>query len=182
MRARPARFAAVFLAALLAAALPAPARARPLLVPAGTQVTLRFAVPVDSATARSGQTIRFAVAEDVRIGRRLLFRRGAKARGVVETVDGPGAFGRSARVRLDFVKAWAVDGQGVRLTDVVITPNTIRETRDTSGAAGASAAGIIVLGPAGVAAGVLVRGGQVRVPAGALAIVTTRAAVRINAR
>jgi hypothetical protein len=80
------------------------------------------------------------------------------------------------------VKAWAVDGQGIRLTDVLITPNNLRQDRDTSGSAGAGAAGLILLGPAGIAAAALVRGGHVRVPAGAIAIVDTRATTRVAVR
>jgi microcompartment protein CcmK/EutM len=151
-------------------------------VPPLTRVPLRFLQPVDSDTARPGQTIRFAVHEDIIMGRWVVLRRGAKARGVVQTVTPAGPFGKSATVRLDFVKAWAVDGQGIHLTDIVITPNTLRQDRDTSGAAGAGAAGIILLGPAGIAAAALVRGGHVRVPAGAVAIVDTRTTTRVRVR
>jgi hypothetical protein len=181
------RFAArLLVVAMLHVSLAAPSQAAVaanlVRVPPFTRVPLRFLQPVDSDTAQPGQVIRFAVNEDVRIGRRVVIRRGAKARGVVQTVTPAGAFGRSAIVRLDFVKAWAVDGQGIRLSDVVITPNRLRQDRDTSGSAGAGAAGLIVLGPAGIAAAALVRGGHVRVPAGAIAIVDTQVTYRVRVR
>ena len=180
-RLRPAALLLAIVVLQAGVASPAQAGASNLVrVPPFTRVSLRFVEAVDSDSARRGQVVRFAVNEDVAIGRRVVLRRGARARGVVQTVDPAGPFGKSATVRLDLVKAWAVDGQGVLLTDIVITPNALRQDRDTSGAAGAGAAGLILLGPAGIAAAALVRGGHVRVPAGAVAIVDTRATVRVR--
>jgi hypothetical protein len=175
----------VVVMALLQAGLAVPSQAATpdlVRVPPFTRVPLRFLQPVDSDSAHPGQVVRFAVNEDVMIGRRIVIRRGGRARGVVQTVDLAGPFGKSAMVRLDFVKVWAVDGQGILLTDIVITPNRLRQDRDTSGSAGAAAGGIILLGPAGIAAAALVRGGHVRVPAGAIAMVDTRSTARVRAR
>lgn len=159
-----------------------PVAPKTVRVPPFTRVPLRFLQAVDSDGVKPGQIVRFSVNEDVMIGCWVVIRRGARARGVVQTVDPAGPFGKSATVRLDLVKAWAVDGQGIRLTDVLITPNNLRQDRDTSGSAGAGAAGLILLGPAGIAAAALVRGGHVRVPAGAIAIVDTRATTRVAVR
>jgi hypothetical protein len=142
-------------------------------VPAGTQVPLSFSTRVDSSTAREGDPVTFAVAQDVLVDRQVVIRKGTGAQGLVVSVTPPGIFGRNARVHVAFVQTAAVDGLPIKLAPIDITPGNLRETKDTAGAAGASMAGLILLGPVGVAAGALVRGGHVTIPAGAVAVTST---------
>jgi hypothetical protein len=142
-------------------------------VPTGTQVALRFSAPVDSSTVKEGDTVMFTVASDVVVDRTLVIKQATVAQGLVVAVTQPGMFGRNARVQIEFVQTTAVDGRPISLAPVSVTPNTIREARDTGGAVGASVAGIILLGPLGVAGGALIRGGHVNVPAGAVAVTST---------
>lgn len=72
-----------------------------------------------------------------------------------------------------FVQTVGVDGLPVKLAPVDVTPANLREARDTGGAVGASVAGVILLGPIGLAAGSLVRGGHVTIPVGAVAVTST---------
>lgn len=166
-------FALLFLALSLAISPTGFAQGRTLDVPAGTQVPLSFSTRVDSSQAREGDAVTFAVTSDVVAERQIIIRKGTHAQGLVVSVTPPGIFGRNARVHVAFVQTAAVDGLPIKLAPIDITPDNLRETRDTAGAAGASVAGLIILGPIGVAAGALVRGGHVTVPAGAVAITST---------
>lgn len=145
-----------------------PAYAGPVTVPAGTIVPLRFETPVDSGTIKQGTTVRFTVATDVLIDRTVVFRQGTPAEGVVTDVSKAGIFGKNARVHINYIEADATDGRPVRLAPLEVTPDSMKQTADV-GAAGATAiTGAILLGPIGLAAGALIRGGDVSIPAGAL--------------
>lgn len=160
----------IALTAILAVALAlAPAFAGAVLtVPAGTKVLLRFETPVDSAKVTEGAEIKFTVATDVLIGRTPAFRQGTPAQGLVTDVSKPGIFGKNARVHIAYVQANAVDGKPVRLAPLDVTPDSIRQVGDVGAAGATSLTGAIILGPVGLAAGALIHGGNVSLPAGAV--------------
>jgi hypothetical protein len=83
-------------------------------------------------------------------------------------------------MHIAFMTATAVDGRPVRLSSIDITPNTLRQAKDTTGAAAAAAVGLVLLGPLGVAAAALVRGGHVVVSAGSVAVVGTISRVTVK--
>lgn len=162
-----------FIAALVVAALAAfavPALADDIEVPAGTAVALKFVEPVDSSTIKEGAPVKFEVAADVLIQRAVIFKQGATAQGIVTDVSKPGIFGRNARVHIAFIQIAAGDGRPVRLSPIDVTPESIKQVSDVGAAAGSSVAGAILLGPIGLAAGALIHGGDVKVPAGAVGL------------
>ena len=163
------------LALVLAAGLgsAAPAAAPIVLLPAGTSVTLRFLTPVDSSKARQGDTLTFAVAADVVVDHAVLIRAGSRVGGVVTRVTGPGMFGRSGEVVVGYLDVPTVDGGAVRLKDIVISRGTISTPEES--AAGISLAGALVLGPVGLLAGTLIRGGAVVAPKGTVVFDSTAA-------
>jgi len=65
----------------------------------------------------------------------------------------------------------------VNLTDVIISSDIVK---DRDGAAGASVAGTIVLGPVELLAGALVGGGDIQVPAGAEVTQATKTAATVR--
>jgi hypothetical protein len=151
-------------------------------VPPGTRVALQFRSGLDSSTAKEGQRVNFRVAANVVVNRFVVIREGASARGTITDVTPPGVLGKSARIIISFVTATAVDGRPVRLSAIHITPNDVREAKDVAGAAGAATVGMIILGPLGVAAAALVKGGHVVIGRGTVAVVGTVARVRVRAR
>jgi hypothetical protein len=159
--------AVVAIAGLVAPAVPAFAEST-VEVPAGTTVLLKFVTPMDSSTVKEGTVVQFEVAADVLAGRSVIFRQGAPAQGVVTDVSQPGIFGKNARVHIAYVEATAVDGRPVRLSPLDVTPESIRQVQDVGAAGASSLAGAILLGPVGLAAGALIHGGHVSVPAGAV--------------
>ncbi len=178
------RFILLRLAPLLVIALfalpPAPAPATTLVwVPAGTRVALTFLTPVDSSKITAGSRVRFKVAADVVGGRSVIIRAGTLVVGTVIKVTQPGMFGASSEVVVGSLSATAVDGTPIMLKDVIISKETISNSR--VGAAGASAAGAVVLGPIGLLAGAFVKGSDVSVPVGALVIDTTVAGANVRA-
>lgn len=156
-------------AILAVALLLLPAHAQSLVtVPAGTKVLLRFETPVDSGTATEGDAIKFTVATDVLLAGTLVFKQGAAGQGVVTDVSKPGIFGKNAKVHIAGVQADAVDGKAVRLAPVDVTPDTARQAGDFGAAGATSFTAAILLGPVGLAAGALIRGGNVNLPAGSI--------------
>ncbi len=158
--------AAMVVAALAAFAVPV--QASDVDVPAGTQVLLKFLEPLDSATIKEGTTVKFEVAADVLVQRSVIFKQGTPAQGTVTDVSHPGIFGKNARVHIAFIQVTASDGRPVRLSPIDVTPDSIKQVKDVGAAAGSSVAGAILLGPIGIAAGALIHGGDVSVPAGAV--------------
>ena len=158
--------AAMVVAALAAFAVPV--QASDVDVPAGTQVLLNFLEPLDSATIKEGTTVKFELAADVLVQRSVIFKQGTPAQGTVTDVSQPGIFGKNARVHIAFIQVTASDGRPVRLSPIDVTPDSIKQVKDVGAAAGSSVAGAILLGPIGIAAGALIHGGDVSVPAGAV--------------
>jgi hypothetical protein len=160
-----------FVAAFVVAAVTAfavPALADDIEVAAGTSVLLKFVEAIDSATIKEGAPVKFEVAADVLIQRTVIFRQGTTAQGIVTDVSKPGIFGKNARVHIAFIQVTAGDGRPVRVSPIDVTPESIKQVTDVGAAAGSSVAGAILLGPIGIAVGVLIHGGDVKVPAGAV--------------
>lgn len=157
------------LVVLLAFFSGSPARAGTVVtVPAGTKVLLKFLTPLDSSKAKEGDVVRLEVAADVLVDRYVIFRLGDPARGIVTDVSQPGIFGKNARVHISYIQATAVDGRPVRLAPLDVTPASLRQVTDVGAAGATSLTGAILLGPLGLAAGALIHGGHVTVPAGAV--------------
>ncbi|MBI4276871.1 MAG: hypothetical protein HY660_00320 [Armatimonadetes bacterium] len=176
------RVSGLVLCLMLTAGLAPHASAAPAVtVPAGTKVALKFLREVDSSKIKAGATVRFSVVADVIVGRAVVIRAGAPARGTVTDVVQPGIFGRNAQVHMSFLEVTAVDRRPIRLTPMDITPNSVRQVKDTGGAVGTSAVGLILLGPVGLAAGGLIRGGHVKVGVGSIGISAVTATVRVRA-
>ncbi len=148
-----------------------PALAGKFEVPTGTAVPLQFLAPVDSSTIQQGATIRFVVATDVLVRRAVVFRKGTPAQGTVTDVAHPGIYGGSAHVHIAYIQANAVDGRPVHLSPLDLAPDSAQQVRDVGAALGASAAGAILFhSVGGLAAGALIRGGDVSLPAGAVGL------------
>lgn len=159
---------------------PAPGQATTLVwVPTGTRVALTFLTPVDSSKITAGSRVRFKVSADVVGGRSVIIRAGTPVVGKVIKVSQPGMFGASSEVVVGSLSTTAVDGTPIMLKDVIISKETISNSQ--VGAAGASAAGAVILGPIGLLAGAFVKGSDVSVPVGTLVIDTTADGANVRA-
>lgn len=129
-------------------------------IPGGTVVMLEFLQDVSTRKAKKGDEIKLRVYTDVVVNGRTFIRQDAPARGVVTDVKKPGPFGKRSRLllRLDDVKD--VNGDLVRL-DPYSSGGRYRPE-----GAGASGAGLLVLGPAGLVGGAFIKGSHITIKQG----------------
>ena len=140
-------------------------------VPANTLIKIALVTPVNAKDLKVGDTIEYQVADDVFVGDTLVFTKGSRGEGTVTKVRQARNFGRNAQVELDFKSTKALDGTYVT---TYIGEEAKKEMEHLAMAAGASLAGIAVLGPIGVVAGAFVRGKNVDHPAGTELYIQTK--------
>ena len=135
----------------------------PVSVPANTLIKVALVTPVNAKNLKVGDTIEYQVADDVFVGDVLVFTKGSRGEGTVTKVKQAKNFGRNAAVDIDFKNTKALDGTYVT---TFIGEEAKKEMQHLAMAAGASLAGIAVLGPLGVVAGAFVHGKNIDLPAG----------------
>ncbi|MCI5567861.1 MAG: hypothetical protein MR375_08445 [Veillonellaceae bacterium] len=139
-------------------------------LPENTLIKIALSSPVNAKELKKGDTVRYEVAEDVVIDGVLLFTKGSPGEGVVTDVTQARNFGRNAKIDIDFKTLQAMDGTRV---DAYIGEKAKKEMKNLAMAAGASLAGIAVLGPVGIIGGVFVKGKNIDLPAGTEVYVQT---------
>ena len=135
----------------------------PVSVPANTLVKVALVTPVNAKNLKVGDIIEYQVADDVFVGDVLVFTKGSRGEGTVTKVKQAKNFGRNAAVDIDFKDTKALDGTYVT---TYIGEEAKKEMQHLAMAAGASLAGIAVLGPLGVVAGAFVHGKNIDLPVG----------------
>lgn len=132
-------------------------------VPANTLVKISLVTPINAKELKKGDIIKFKAAEDVIENDMLLITAGALGEGVVTDVSQAQNFGRDAKINIDFKDMEAVDGTKIDMT----LGEEAKETMEQMGmAAGASLAGMIILGPIGIIGGAFVKGKNINLPEG----------------
>lgn len=126
-----------------------------------TLVEIQVLSEVDSSKNKVGDLIHYHVASDVIIDDWIAIPKGAKGIGKVTEVTSAGALGRNGRVVIDFGTVPAFDGSSIRLR---VSERATEENSRLEIAAGASMAGILLLGPIGLAGGYFIKGENVRIP------------------
>lgn len=132
-------------------------------VPANTLIKVATVDAVNAKNLKAGDTVRFKVAEDVIVDGSLIFAKGEPGEGTVEKVRQAKNFGRNAEVQIDFHHTKSIDGTEV---DTYVGEESKKEMKHLAMAAGASIAGMLLLGPIGIIGGAFVKGKNVDVPAG----------------
>lgn len=140
-----------------------PAAVVPMVVPAGTQVTVRLGQAVGSKISQPGQSFSATVAKPVEVGSQVAIPAGASATGTVVDAQPLGHFAGGARLQLQLtsVKVNAVD-QPIQTASIV---HVIKGKGKRTGimAGGGAALGAIIGGLAGggkgAAVGALAGGG-----------------------
>ena len=141
-------------------------------VPANTLVRIKLVTPVNAKKLKVGDVIEYQASEDVIENGLLLFAKGAPGYGKVTKVVQARNFGRDAEVDIDFQSMKAIDGTNV---DMFLGPEAKKQMETMAMAAGASLAGMIVLGPIGIVAGAFVNGKNIDLPAGTELYIQTKA-------
>lgn len=158
---------------LIAKLLPEGIAAHTASLPEGTVLKARFLQNLSVRTVKKGDIITLELNEDCVSNGALVAARGSRVFAEISTVKGPRSFGRSSEIGVKFKELESLDGV---LTSVYIGP-AAKKAMDldsaTIGAAGASLAGAVLLGPIGLAGGFLVRGSDKQIPSGSLVYVET---------
>ncbi|MBR3624339.1 MAG: hypothetical protein IKN43_13445 [Selenomonadaceae bacterium] len=140
-------------------------------VPAGTLIKIALSEPVTTKNIKVGDKVKYHVAADVISDGILIFTKGAKGEGKVTKVTPARNFGRNAELVVEFEKTKAMEGTYV---DTYVGEASKTEMKNAAMAAGASIAGIALLGPVGIIAGAFVKGKNIELPEGTELYVETK--------
>lgn len=146
------------------------------LIPKDTLIKIKTLSTLSSTKSRVGDSVALAVAEDVYIDNILVLPKGAVGTGKVVKVSPRKNFGRDAKLEVSFDTLKTIDGTTI---NIYVGEKAEKETKSMAKAAGASFAGMIVLGPVGVIGGAFVSGKDVEIPIGSLTYVQTKEDVEI---
>lgn len=132
-------------------------------VPANTLAKIALVDRLNAKNLKAGDVIRYQAAEDVVEDGMLLFTKGSAGEATVTKVTQAKNFGRNAEIELDFKYLTAVDGRQVSM---VLGEESKKSMEQLGMAAGASLAGMLVLGPIGIIGGAFVQGKNIDLPEG----------------
>ena len=141
------------------------------MVPANTLIKVLTVTPLNAKDLKVGDRIEFQAAEDVIEGGRLLFAKGAPGYGTVKKVQQARNFGRDAEIVIDFQALRAIDGTEV---EMLLGEESKEKMESMAMAAGASLAGMALLGPIGIIGGVFIKGKNINLPVGTELYIQTK--------
>lgn len=136
---------------------------RAVTLPAETLVKVALTSTINSATAQVGDKVVYRVTEDVMVEGRVVVPAGTTSVATVTEVTAAGRLGKDGRVLVDFGQVPALDGTLIALD---VDERATEKNRSLELAAGASMAGIVLLGPVGLVGGYFVKGKDVQIEAG----------------
>lgn len=128
-----------------------------------TLVKIKTITELDSRKNRVGDIVLFQAVEDVYSAGLLVIPKGAQGSGKINKVQQSRNFGRDAVLEISFDSIGAFDGS---IIQTEMGDKAKEENKSLAKAAGASVAGIALLGPIGVVGGAFVHGSDIAVPPG----------------
>lgn len=143
---------------------------KPVTVPKETLLEVELLTTVDSGKNKVGDKVPYRVSRDLVIDGRVVVPRGAEGIGEITEVVSKGSLGRNGRVVIDFRNVPAFDGKEIR---ILISEKATEQNMSLELAAGASMAGVVLLGPVGLVGGYFVKGQDVQIASGAKFFVET---------
>lgn len=147
-------------------------------IPADTLIKIKLITPLNSDKNKVGDEVLYQAAEDVIYNGKLIIAAGSPGKGVVTKVKSAKNFGRNGEIDVDFQQMQAFDGTQL---PTFLGDKAKMEIKNLAIAAGASVAGIALLGPIGIVGGFFVNGKDVDLPAGTESYVQTKEATNIYA-
>lgn len=137
-----------------------------ITVPKGTSVMLVFDQAISSKTVKQGASVKLHVKSDVKVGGKIVVRRGTRVTGVISQVSKRGRYGTNATLRLAVNPIKTTFYQP--LTVQARSRGEIVGGKKSGQAAAATAGGAILLGPVGLAGGYFIHGKPVNIHPGEL--------------
>ena len=123
---------------------------QPIIVPAGTVLTVRTAQALGSKTSQAGQTFTATLAQAVTVGGRTALAGGSKVSGVVVTAKAKGKIKGEGQLDLKLTSVTS-GGQTYRIETVVLSSTVKGKGKRTAATTGGGAAGGALIG--GIAGG-----------------------------
>ena len=150
---------------------------KPVDLKSQSLVRIRMLTDVDSEKSREGEVVKYRVVDDVLVDGRVVIPAGAEGTGRITEVVTARSMGRDGRVLIDFGSVPALDGSRVPLR---VDEKATEKNKSIELAAGASMAGVLLLGPIGLVGGYFVKGQNVKIPTGTEFYLETDRALRIS--
>lgn len=144
---------------------------RQVTIPANTLVKIKLVTPINTKTLKTGDKVEYQVASDINVNGSVVFAQGAPGEGTVNKVTPARNFGRDAKIDIDFAQIRAIDGTQV---DTFLGEEAKKEMKSVAMAAGASVAGMALLGPVGIVTGAFVSGKDINLSAGTEMYIQTK--------
>lgn len=140
-----------------------------------TLVRISLIDEISSLANKAGDTFHYTVCESVVQDGLVALPAGSTGKGRIEGVEPPGNMGRDARITMVFGPVGALDGTPVELT---AGEESTAANKSQYLTVRVTAAGMIVLGPAGILSGMFVRGKETVLPPGTRLYVQTATVTR----
>jgi hypothetical protein len=173
------------------------AKAMPIIVPAGTQLSVSLTSDITTSTARVGDPVDARLASDLVMNGRTALPAGAPVHGTVtQVVSGSAKIGGVPTLALTFDRLDLGNGKTVPISGRIVRQGKSETAKDTAKIVGGAAAGAIIghqiedgdkgkvlgglLGGAAGAFAAHKTGGEVTVPAGSVLVVVTEAGFEIG--
>ena len=150
-------------------------------IPQGQVLRVKFKDTLSPAAVKAGDNVHLELAEDLVSGSMLLAPAGSRALAHVESVTKPRSFGRPAEIKIGADTLLPLGPEMIALTIGEKADKATKAESAQIAAAGTSFIGAILLGPVGLAGGMLVRGDAKEIAAGTELFVETAETVRISA-
>lgn len=147
-------------------------------VPVDTLIKIKLVTPLNTDVSKVGDKVKFQAAEDVIYNGKLIIAAGAPGEGVVTKVKSARNFGRNGEIDVNFQQIQAFDGT---MLETTLGEKAKKEIENLAIAAGASLAGIALLGPVGIVGGIFVNGKDIDLPVGTESYIQTKVDTNIYA-
>ncbi|HHY15003.1 MAG TPA: hypothetical protein GX521_02895, partial [Firmicutes bacterium] len=146
-------------------------------LPAQSLVKVQLLKTIDSGQAKAGSEVVYEVVEDVVVESRVVIPAGVRGIATLTEVSSAGRLGKDGRVVVDFGRLSSLDGTRIKLR---VDEKATEKNKSLELAAGASMAGIVLLGPVGLVGGYFVRGKDVKIEANVPFYVETERASSVS--
>jgi len=164
---------------LIGMLLPESVSGRTAEIPAQLVFKVELGQNLSAKTAKAGEPVKMRLSGDLTVGEMLVAPKGSTVLGHVDSVQPPRSFGRKAEVRLAFDKLLPLGPEPIPVLMGERARKAAKGDDSIAAAAGASFLGLILLGPVGLAGGLLVRGDATIIQEGTPFYLETSAATSV---
>lgn len=158
---------------LITRLLPDGVNAASVDVPAGTVVKSQLTKELTVRNVKKDDIVVCSLVEEIIVNGNLVAPKGSRVFGHISKVKMPRSFGRSSEIEITFDSVEVIGPSTIPVVMGAAAKKAMEADSAMIGAAGASFAGAVLLGPLGLATGVLVRGSDKPLKEGTLFYVET---------